>query len=198
MAEKAPAVYNRNMLPPFEMSDNDHAWPEAAHLSVLFPPFMCRAIHKDHQKKTAAIKLSFPGNPNMCHLILDVEAGVVPRIARELFDIHVQDANNQRSIATGCDRAIRVGTTVTISGADLSSVERLFGAVVSRAVRAHDTQKQERSMGIVYTNCCSMQIWAQADLPARMTLMLHAETLYEIQVYLFPFLHRGAEFTSAS
>lgn len=55
--------------------------------------------------------------------------------------------------------------------------EKLFGQMVTTAIRQSTQRKNELSAGVVLSECVSMEIWTEVDNPSQLTLTVDAESL---------------------
>lgn len=162
----------------------EYAWPKARYLPFVFPHYMCATIVKNAE--LAAIMLSYPTDPALCRLVFDISAGGVQHIAKELFGIHLQVIRGRRCIVFEYGATVEINSSVTLVGATVTSMDKLFGEMVGNAFRLSPGRMEELSTGEMLSKSLSMEVWSTSDRPSRLSLMLEAQQLASIYAKLWP------------
>lgn len=163
-------------LPAFDINPQyQYAWPKAKNLPFVFPHYMCTIIVKSGDD--ASIMLSFPSDPTLCRLVLDISATAVQHLAKELFDAHIRDENGRRCVVLEHGTTMDINSSMTLRGATGVPLDKLFGQMVGQAIRLSPQRMEELSMGELLSKCVFMEVWGAADRPGRLNFIVNADNL---------------------
>lgn len=158
--------------------------PYAKHLPFVFCSNMARAIVKSDLK--AYVELEFADDPANCRICLYISGQNVPYIAKEIFDVQVQDNDGKRSLILDNGTAIRPKTSVMLDGATTEGLDKVFGQIPSAAFRNSHYRCMELLNGELRSNYLTMQIWEDPKFYAKIEFMVEPAHLTGIRHKLFP------------
>lgn len=153
-------------------------WPKARNLPGVFPTYLCRIIIKENGN--AAITESFPKDPAECCLDLKIAANQVPHVAKELYGVHIDIVQGERSIILDNGVEVEINGTISLRRASNVAASKLFGPQVGMAYRSSSRFLSEQYLGEDLTRCVSMTVARDAHLPGSLSLNLDAENLTTI------------------
>jgi hypothetical protein len=131
----------------------------------------------------------FGDTPSQCHLEIDVYARKVPYIARELFGSTFEVEDGRLSMRLVDSGACVTFEKLTLSGADRTGTEKLFGKVF-QIVKADPLYADELDKGEPVSSLISLDINGRAGDPSCLKIRSTAQTMSIIAKKLwadFPF-----------
>jgi hypothetical protein len=162
---------------PFPTFDGGHYFlsPSAKNLPFVFPQNACSMVVKSGSK--ASIMVTFPPDPALCCLMMDIAATEIEFVARELFGIRLRTENGRRTIVFDDAVIIDIQENVILRGAESLAWDRLFGQSIGNGLRRSPRRLDELSKGILRSDCSVMDVWGPADHAGRLTFWVDAGIL---------------------
>jgi hypothetical protein len=151
----------------------EYTWPKAQNLPFIFPHHTCVGIVK--KGDVASVTLTFPPNPSLCCLVVDISAKEAQSLSKELFDVQIRYENNQLSIVFDNGALVDIKGSVTLKGVRVVAVDKILGQAVGSGFRQSPPRLQELSSGALLSNCLTMEIWDDPSRSVRLRVMV--ETL---------------------
>lgn len=148
----------------------EYAWPKAQNLPFIFPHHTCVGIVK--KGDVASVTLSFPPDPSLCCLIVDITAKEAQSLSKELFGVQIRNENDQLFVVLDNGAIAEIKGSVTFRGVDVVAVDKIFGQAVGSGFRQSPPRLQELSLGALLSNCLTMEIWDNPSRSVRLRLMV--------------------------
>lgn len=158
-------------------------WPQAQNLPFIFPHHTCVGIVK--KGDVASVTLSFPPDPSLCCLVVDISAKEAQSLSKELFDVQIRYENNQPFIVFDNGAVAEIKGSVIFRGVHVVAVDKILGQTVGSGFRQSPPRLQELSLGALLSNCLTMEIWGDARRSVRLRVMVEALRLDYIRSQLW-------------
>lgn len=170
-----------------ETNTGNHSWsfPKAKNLLSFLPNLTCQSVVKSDS--LATIRMIFGDTPSQCHLEIDVYARKIPYIAWVLFgltfDIDMEEERLSMSSNETC--ASLTFEKVTVSGADRSGAEKVFGKVFE-IVKGDPLYEDEFENGYPVSKLVSLEVRGKVEEPSCLKIRGTAQTMAIIAKRLWP------------
>ncbi|KAE9566675.1 hypothetical protein CGMCC3_g17196 [Colletotrichum fructicola] len=156
----------------------DYENPEARTLPFVFTRYICDAISKTGSK--ASIKLFFPPDPKLTCMVIEVKAREVARISDKLFDVHIREEGNRRTIVLEHGPVIEIFGSFRLKRVDTGPVQRMMGNMISSGIQNSQQRADEIMEGRMFTDCLSMMVGESAESNCHLTIQMDAVALSTI------------------
>ncbi|KAK1466166.1 hypothetical protein CABS01_16805 [Colletotrichum abscissum] len=161
----------------------DYESPEARNLPFMFSHYLCDAILKTGSK--ASIRLFFPSDPKLSHMVIEIMAREAARIAEKLFRVHIREEDNKRTIVMEHGPIIEIIGHTRLKRVDTRAVKQMMGDRIYSGIQNSQQREKELMEGKMFSDCLSMMVGESAASSCHLTIQMDALALSRIHVDLW-------------
>lgn len=152
---------------------------------AVFPQWLVRAIQREN---SGGVTMVFPANLAaggfQCLMSVAISPNKLQRVALSLFNIHLETEGNLRYIIY--NDSVRIsGPEIKLQGVTEKDIIDYLGFKIHWAVEASPARLEEKSNGLLATNCITLSVASDCYAVGFLHIILGLKEAFEIKEMLY-------------